>query len=96
MTRLTKCVQEDRKKECSCRYITCTQFNRTKKLFNKIFGLTAEQLIRNKRWLLGPEFLWKSDECWPCLVTVANIPDDRPGVKHEVQTYAMSHKNVMN
>ncbi|XP_068738913.1 uncharacterized protein [Montipora capricornis] len=32
-------------------------------------GLTAEQLIHNKRWLHGPEFLWKSDECWlalPC------------------------------
>ena len=47
-------------------------------------GLTAEQLIRNKRWLHGPEFLWKSDECWPSLGTVPNIPDDHPEVKHEV------------
>ena len=47
-------------------------------------GLTAEQLIRNKRWLHGPEFLWKSDEYWPSLGTVPNIPDDHPEVKHEV------------
>ena len=59
-------------------------------------GLTAEQLIHNKRWLHGPEFLWKSDECWPSLVTVPNMPDDHPEVKHEVQTYAISHKSIMN
>ncbi|XP_044171915.1 uncharacterized protein LOC114974584 [Acropora millepora] len=41
-------------------------------------GLTAEQLIRNKRWLHGPEFLWKSDEYWPSLVTVPNLPDNHP------------------
>ena len=59
-------------------------------------GLTAEQLIRNKRWLHGPEFLWKSDECWPSLGTIPNIPDDHPEVKHEVQTYVISHKSIMN
>ncbi|XP_068690710.1 uncharacterized protein [Montipora foliosa] len=59
-------------------------------------GLTAEQLIHNKRRLHGPEFLWKSDECWPSLVTVPNMPDNHPEVKHEVQTYAISHKSIMN
>ena len=47
-------------------------------------GLTAESLLKNKRWVRGPDFLWKSEDAWPsqqCLVSM--VAENDPEVKRE-------------
>lgn len=34
-------------------------------------GLKMNDMLANKRWLEGPEFLWKSKDCWPAAVSVS-------------------------
>ncbi|XP_068716993.1 uncharacterized protein [Montipora capricornis] len=49
-------------------------------------GLTAEALLKNKRWIRGPEFLWKSEDAWPsqqCAVSM--VAENDPEVKRESQ-----------
>ena len=49
-------------------------------------GLTAEALLKNKRWIQGPDFLWKSEGAWPsqqCLVSM--VAENNPEVKRESQ-----------
>lgn len=49
-------------------------------------GLTAEALLKNKRWIQGPDFLWKSKAAWPnqqCLVSM--VAENDPEVKRESQ-----------
>ena len=38
-------------------------------------GLSAQKFIQNKRWMNGPEFLWKKEDQWP------KQPDVSKGVK---------------
>ena len=59
-------------------------------------GLTADQLIRNERWLHGPAFLWKSEESWPTRITVPELSDVHPEVKPEVRAFTTLHQNVLN
>lgn len=52
-------------------------------------GLSANELINNRRWLSGPEFLWKSEIHWPTSPNMPIlIPDEDPEVKREVQSFA--------
>ena len=49
-------------------------------------GLTAEALLKNKRWIQGPDFLWKSEGAWPnqqCLASM--VAENDPEVKRESQ-----------
>ena len=51
-------------------------------------GLSAEDLIRNHRCLLGPEFLWKPEKFWPSQTTVPPaISDNDPEVKERLQAF---------
>ena len=46
-------------------------------------GLQVEELLKNKRWLQGPEFLWQSRENWPEQPSVGSksIKENDPEVK---------------
>ena len=53
-------------------------------------GLSAEALLKNQRWLRGPEFLWKSEDCSPCPIdTLPTVGDNDPEVKANVQNFAV-------
>ena len=58
-------------------------------------GLTADQTIRNQRWLNGPSFLWKTEDHWPARITLLELSDDNPEVKPEVRTYITSQRSVL-
>ena len=58
-------------------------------------GLTAECLIESKRWLNGPEFLWKTEECWPKRIVVADLSNEHPDVKPEGRVLMASHQNAL-
>ena len=57
-------------------------------------GLSAEGLLSCEKWLMGPEFLWKSECQWPTqsldtsIVIQHNDPEVKPDV--EVKSYAIS------
>ena len=49
-------------------------------------GLTAEALLKNKRWIQGPDFLWKSEGTCPSQQCVASVvAENDPEVKRESQ-----------
>lgn len=51
-------------------------------------GLSADELINNKRWLSGPEFLWKAETYWPTSPSMSiQIPHGDPEIKREVQAF---------
>ena len=58
-------------------------------------GLTAECLIESKRWLNGPDFLWKTEECWPKRIVVADLSNEHPDVKPEGRVLMASHQNAL-
>ena len=56
-------------------------------------GLTADALLGSSRWLLGPEFLMKTEDHWPkCTDTLERISDKDPEVKKEVKAGEASRK----
>ena len=53
-------------------------------------GLSAEALVKNQRWLTGPEFLWKPEEFWSRLTDAPpSVDDNDPEVKTSVQNFAV-------
>ena len=58
-------------------------------------GITAEYLIKSKRWLNGPDFLWKTEECWPKRIVVADLSNEHPNVKPEGRVLMASHQNAL-
>ena len=49
-------------------------------------GLTADIFLRQGRWLMGPEFLWKPEQMWPVQrEPISNVSDEDPEVKKEVK-----------
>ena len=58
-------------------------------------GLTAECLIESKRWLNCPDFLRKTEECWPKRIVVADLSDEHPDVKPEGRVLMASLKNAL-
>ena len=58
-------------------------------------GLSAECLIESKRWLNCPDFLRKTEECWPKRIVVADLSDEHPEVKPEGRVLMASLKNAL-
>ena len=58
-------------------------------------GLSAECLIESKRWLNCPDFLRKTEECWPKRIVVADLSDEHPDVKPEGRVLMASLKNAL-
>lgn len=59
-------------------------------------GLKLDVLTKNDRWLTGPKFLWREEECWPAMVEILTLTDDDPEVRKENQTYvASTRRDVM-
>ena len=55
-------------------------------------ALTAKALLSCQRWLLGPEFLWKSEEDWPRNpLSLGCLQDGDPEVK---MVYKVCHASV--
>ena len=49
-------------------------------------GLTGDIFLRQGRWLMGPEFLWKPEPMWPIRrEPISNVSDEDPEVKKEVK-----------
>jgi len=52
-------------------------------------GLSAEALLKNERWLTGPDFLWKSERLSPSQqLTDCTVADTDPEVKKESQVFS--------
>ena len=52
-------------------------------------GLSAEEFIRNKRWIMGPAFLWKKEDWWPKQPDVSGeIKEDDPEMKKERKSFS--------
>jgi len=52
-------------------------------------GLSAEALLKNERWLTGPDFLWKSERLWPSQqLTDCTVADTDPELKKESQVFS--------
>ena len=50
-------------------------------------GLTVNEFVANKRWLEGPEFLWRPQEEWPkANVKIGGILENDPEVRVQVNT----------
>ena len=59
-------------------------------------GLKLDVLIKNDRWLTGPEFLWEEEEHWPAMAEIPILKDDDPEVRKENQIYvASTSRDVM-
>jgi len=56
-------------------------------------GLSVDKLLNNRRWIKGPEFLWKTESMWPnCTEELGPIPDSDHEVKKTVQSYSIQIK----
>ena len=50
-------------------------------------GLKLDNLIKNNRWLQGPEFLWKNEDQWPQTRDIPAMKEDEPEVRKEARIY---------
>ena len=53
-------------------------------------GLRLGTLIKNDRWLTGPEFLWEDEARWPKMIDIPCVKDDDPEIRKESQVYTAS------
>ena len=57
-------------------------------------GLTVEEVVENKRWLMGPAFLWKSSEYWPSQDQITSrIPGGDPELNDLSQKGVIQNKS---
>ena len=57
-------------------------------------GLSANDFLTSKRWILGPEFLWKQADLWPtCDENISVVADDDVEVKRLVHTHSVEISN---
>ena len=54
-----------------------------------LIGLKLDNLLKNDRWLKGPEFLWKDEEHWPKLKDTLIIKNHDPEVRKEARVYTL-------
>ena len=60
-------------------------------------GLCADELIKSKRWLHTPEFLWGSAEPWPKRpASINEIEEDDPEVKKPARIVAIDLREEVN
>ena len=50
-------------------------------------GLRLYEMMKNRRWLNGPAFLWKEETSWPAIIEVAPLKDSNPEVRKESRIY---------
>ena len=50
-------------------------------------GPKLDNLIKNNRWLQGPEFLWKNEDQWPQTSDIPVMKEDEPEVRKEARIY---------
>ena len=50
-------------------------------------GLRLEEMAKNNRWLNGPTFLWKEEDCWPTRIEVPRLKDSDAEVRKERRIY---------
>lgn len=54
-------------------------------------GLSAQELVSNKRWLNGPDFLWSNEDDWPQPPeSNISVSEDDPEVKEEINSVSFS------
>ena len=52
-------------------------------------GLSAEEFIRNERWMNGPAFLWEKEDQWPKQPDLSReVKEDDPEIKKERKSFA--------
>ena len=60
-------------------------------------GLSADELIKSKRWLHAPEFLWGSAEHWPKRpASINEVEEDDPEVKKPAKIFAIDLREEVN
>ena len=47
-------------------------------------------LVKNDRWLIGPEFLWGDEARWPKMIDIPSVKDEDPEIRKESQVYTAS------
>jgi hypothetical protein len=54
-------------------------------------GLSSRDLSLQHRWLRGPEFLWKTEDCWPPnQAVVTELAENDPEVKRHVNVHVLT------
>ena len=53
-------------------------------------GLKLDAMLKNNRWLEGPDFLWKEDKFWPAIFEVPLLKDGDPEVRKEATIYTVT------
>ena len=60
-------------------------------------GSDGPTLLRQQRWLEGPDFLWKPEDDWPQQpFAMGQIPDDGPEIKKTTESHATSISQPIN
>ena len=50
-------------------------------------GLRLDEMAEINRWLNGPAFLWKEENCWPAMIEVPRLKDSDAEVRKESRIY---------
>ena len=60
-------------------------------------GLKIDTMLRNDRWLKGPNFLWEDESHWPKMIKIPVLKDDDVEVRKEAQIYVSTvQSNVLD
>ena len=52
-------------------------------------GLKLDALLKDDRWIRGPQFLEKDESSWPKMVEIPELKDEDPAVRKEAQNYSI-------
>ncbi|XP_050409069.2 uncharacterized protein LOC126824016 isoform X1 [Patella vulgata] len=55
---------------------------------------TADNFVKDPRWLMGPEFLWTTEDTWPEQPKLSELSSDNPEVKREIATLATINTDI--